>query len=184
MNKQELIKEYEGFREIWNNPGSMPALECFLRDLARLDEPEKPIIPQFVAEWYISTVEAGLDPLTEFTNAILTMGKHDGRNPRYNYDTGLYKWIKETPNAIQIVVNMHQFGYKVKQPLLYTVEIPNPNEIDGTKHVLAKDKNGVVRIAFISFTQLEEVKDFQLTEEEIKQDFEWAWQFAKPVEEN
>ncbi|WP_242258122.1 DUF1642 domain-containing protein [Streptococcus thoraltensis] len=74
-------------------------------------------------------------------------------------------------------------GYTVEQPLLYTVEIPNPNEIGGNKHVLAKDKNGVVRITFISFINWKEIEEFQLTEEEIKKDFEWAFQFAKPVEE-
>lgn len=83
--------------------------------------PGKVVVPQDVARWYAVTVETGHDPLVDFINLILTMGKYEGRNPNYNYDTGLYKWIKETPNAIQIVSNMHQFGYEVEKEQLYVV---------------------------------------------------------------
>lgn len=130
-------------------------------------------VPPFVAEWY---EENKMD--LEYNLYLYQISMYEETVDKSDF----FYWMQKSIKPIKTLINMHQFGYEVIKPQLYTVEIPNPNEIDGTKHVLAKDKNGVVRIAFISFTQLEEVKDFQLTEEEIKRDFEWAWQFAEPVE--
>lgn len=64
---------------------------------------------------------------------------------------------------------------------LYTVEIPNPNA--GGHVVLCKTSDGIVSIAFTGKARWQGCKNFQLTEAEIKQDFDWAWQFAKEVEE-
>lgn len=45
MNIQELIKEYEGV------PFSIVSINEVLEDLKQLDEPQKPVVPQFVADW-------------------------------------------------------------------------------------------------------------------------------------
>lgn len=45
MNKRELIKEYEGARF------AMVTVNSVLEDLKQLDEPQKPVVPQFVADW-------------------------------------------------------------------------------------------------------------------------------------
>lgn len=45
MNKQELIKEYEGA------PFSVVSINGVLEDLKQLDEPQKPVVPRFVADW-------------------------------------------------------------------------------------------------------------------------------------
>lgn len=69
----------------------------------------------------------------------------------------------------------------VEKEKLYTVEIPNPNGIDDTRHVLIKNKDGSVRLAFIPFKNFEEMDEFRLTEQEIRKDFDWAWQWKKEV---
>ena len=56
---------------------------------------------------------------------------------------------------------------------LYTVEIPNPN---GLVVCLERLERGKIALSTLG--------ESKLTEAEIKQDFEWAWQWAKPVEEN
>ena len=51
MNKQELIKKY---KELENGTFDIAALvvcQSILKDLKQLDEPEKPVVPQFVADW-------------------------------------------------------------------------------------------------------------------------------------
>ena len=85
---------------------------------------------------------------------------------------------------------MHQFGYEVQKEKLYTVEIPNPNAIGYSKIYLAKNKDGKVELfTWSGYTSIEfadnwkQEENAQLTESEIKEDFEWAWQFAKEVEQ-
>ena len=71
-------------------------------------------------------------------------------------------------------------GYEVEQEKLYTVEIPNPNI--NTHTILQKVGNGLVLITVAS-ARWSGWESSKLTESEIKQDFEWAWQWAKEVEE-
>ena len=71
-------------------------------------------------------------------------------------------------------------GYEVEQEKLYTVEIPNPNI--NTHTILQKVGNGLVLITVAS-ARWRGWESSKLTESEIKQDFEWAWQWAKEVEE-
>lgn len=61
---------------------------------------------------------------------------------------------------------------------LYKVVLPNPNST--ALFVIKKDVDGSPILQRISHTQ--ENSDYLfLTEEEIKTDFEWAWQFAERV---
>lgn len=76
---------------------------------------------------------------------------------------------------------MHQFGYTVEQEKLYTVEIPNPNSIGG-KLVLFKQQSTGRLILDMLNPNINKPKYLQLTESEIKQDFEWAFRWAKEVE--
>lgn len=53
MNKEDLIKKYEGLEGVWNANGAEIARQCFLRDLEQLNEIDmkKVTVPQSVAEW-------------------------------------------------------------------------------------------------------------------------------------
>ena len=51
MNKQELIKKYKNLEGVWNAEGAEQARQIFLQDLEQLDEPQKPVVPQFVANF-------------------------------------------------------------------------------------------------------------------------------------
>ncbi|HFR3976467.1 TPA: DUF1642 domain-containing protein, partial [Streptococcus suis] len=76
------------------------------------------------------------------------------------------------------------FGYEIEQEKLYTVEIPDPNATHNDVYILGRTLSGDISIWRINRDS--DIKnydsDFQLTESEIKQDFDWAWQFAKEVE--
>ena len=76
-------------------------------------------------------------------------------------------------------------GYEIEQEKLYTVVIPNPNN-EYSMNVLIRLPSSV-KIALVALhkpsTSYLKNKEYQLTEAEIKQDFEWAWDagFAKEV---
>ena len=51
MNYQELIEQYREYENALFDIGAKLACQSFLKDLEKLDEPEKVTIPQFVADW-------------------------------------------------------------------------------------------------------------------------------------
>ena len=117
MNKQELIKHIEG----------LPYTEGFFVDTVRigrsgllklinqLDGPQKPVVKQFVADWY-----------EEYKD-----------NLEYNIWSYIYNWERKEKsefknwlnvgrnNPIQTLVNMHQFGYTVEKEKRYLVKMKN-----------------------------------------------------------
>lgn len=68
-------------------------------------------------------------------------------------------------------------GYTVEKPKLYTVEIPN------AYHGSLGYSPTFDNFSFYNKQYATEIR-FELTEEEIRKDFEWAWEkkFAKEVE--
>lgn len=62
---------------------------------------------------------------------------------------------------------------------LYQVVLPNPNST--ALFVIKKDEDGNIIIQRITHSKKNSENTF-LTEEEIKKDFEWAWQFAERVQ--
>ena len=111
-------------------------------------------------------------------NSWLTDGKeHEFRKDEYEklgeeLDVEEFKLL-----LITAVIN----GYEVEQEKLYTVEIPNPNSAGG-KLVLFKQQSTGKLILDMLNPNINEPKYLHLTEAGIKQDFEWAWQWAKEVE--
>lgn len=192
MNIQELIeniKDLEGLTildKTINFDSEMIPKKEVLNIVNQIDEPvkppepepwapEKPVVPQFVADWYEEHI--GRD--FEYNLYILYVDYYEQK-----LEGNLKEWIGNGSKnkSIQTLVNMHQFGYEVKKEKLYTVELPNPNRAD-VSLVLGLYNDGKVAI-FAAFTDSWKYeKQYKLTEAEIKQDFEWAWQFAKEVEE-
>lgn len=174
MNIQELIENIrnidvvESFMSetIWVKRNDVLAL------VYQLDEPEKPVVPQYVADWY----EENKDDL-EYNLCKLCIDFHEQK-----LRADLYGWFNDDNNkSIETLVLMHKFGYEVEKEKLYTVEIPNPNGF--IRLVLCKDCDGKLFVATFSGGDCwETFGKCKLTESEIKKDFEWAWKFAKEVE--
>lgn len=113
MNKQELIGKYEYLN---HNFFRRVDTSEVLRDLKQLDEPEKVKIPQFVADWY----EEHKDDF-EF-NVWDWIAFRDELEKLENKE--FTSWINDCEgNPIQILVNMHQFGYEVEKEPKYTVKV-------------------------------------------------------------
>ena len=163
--------------------GFEKAKELALLHSNSLDEPEKPVVPQFVADLYESIKD---DFEYKVYELCLQYKQRGDELPQ-----GVAWWFGDSRNKpIETLVVMHKFGYEVQKEKLYTVEIPNPNDSGYSKIYLAKNKDGKVELfTWSGYTSIEfadnwkQEENAQLTESEIKKDFEWAWQFAKEVEE-
>ena len=137
MNKQELIKKYKRLEGVWDAPGAETARQIFLQDLDQLDEYQKVVVPQFVADWYEEnkdSFEANLyryaynipsvfdsDKLNEFERWFLTAGK----------------------KPFQTLVNMHQFGYEVEKEKRYRISMPKARNYKNHAQILC-EKDGKI----------------------------------------
>lgn len=73
-----------------------------------------------------------------------------------------------------------QFAKECKnEDQLYTVEFPNPNSDNHL--VLRKNFDGKVCVSLLHSEYWRGNESTRLTESEIKEGFDWAWQFAKEV---
>lgn len=129
----------------------------------------KPVVPQFVADWY----EEHKD---DFELSVQRLCVH-GCEPVRKIDA----WFDgDNTRPIETLVMMHKFGYEIEREKLYTVEIPNPRS--SVHYVLRKGSDGQVCINCYVEPNWRDHKSVQLTEAEIRKDFDWAWQFAEEVE--
>lgn len=179
MNKKEAIKEInnlEGLtildKTINFNSKMIPKKEVF-NIINQIDEPDKPVVPQSAADFYESIKDDFEDGVYE----LCVQFYEDESEP----STNLYRWFdRDDSKPIETLVKMKLFGYEVEKEKLYTVEIPNPNG-DSNRYGLCKVDGRIIIGSFVF--GLNKAVNAKLTESEIKEDFEWAWQFAKEVEE-
>ena len=112
MSVKELIEKYEYLNH-----------DCFrrvdtskvLKDLKQLDEQQKPVVPQFVADWY-----------EERKNNIDFEIWHYLHTFSSQKEDEFKKWMNKLGlKQIQTLVNMHQFGYEVEKEKRYTIRFKN-----------------------------------------------------------
>ena len=75
-------------------------------------------VPQFVADWYRMNKD-NLD------KNIAYLCSDWGKS---TIDDTLFNWMSNTDNFVQILVNMHQFGYEVEKEKRYLVNVKGVNE--------------------------------------------------------
>lgn len=137
-------------------------------DSIKLDQP-KPVVPQFVADW-IEICDM------RFVNLNYIFGE--------NCPEKVKEWASVYGNHKKMLQAL-LYGYTVEKEKLYTVVIPNPHEKQ-LSYVLMRQPNGNVIINVVHSSNLDLLKtdnDLQLTEEEIRKDFDWAWQWKKEMTE-
>ena len=138
----------------------------------RVEKPEKPVVPKFVVEWIEYYKKKGrklyyaLNHIHHDDELKLYINKQEGDYT----ETFARAWLAY-PNIT------------VEKEKLYTVEIPNPNSSRDAYTVLIKNGFNKIVMVKVYTDDWVNVKFYQLTEAEIKKDFEWAWKWAKPVEE-
>ena len=139
-----------------------------LNIINQLDQ-QKPVVPQFVAEWY----EEHKDKLEEELCYQIWLIRESGAETDFEY------WLAETENHIQTLINMHQFSYTVEKEKLYTVEI-----LGNKLYKMTSDNH--TRYRFYHKTEalpFYNIYDFssKLTESEVKASDERLWQWKKEV---
>ena len=166
MNKQEAIKELHCKKNQAENTyapnkwseghknGVCEGLKDSIKVVEQLDEPEKPVVPQFVAEWYEDNKDSFemniFELCVEFRNCRLD-------NPKLRF------WFQNTLNkGIQTLVNMHQFGYEVEKEKMYVVFQV------ATKEYLYTNVFGELRSACVSREFVEESEEYHFTQQKLE----------------
>ena len=108
MNKQEAIEKIEKRKSTlnsWEELTRNNALNEVLDIVRKIDEPEKPVVPQFVADWYE-------DHKDDFNYSLYDLCfKYSKR--KLNVD--LHKWFRDDDNKpFEVLVMMYKFGYVVE----------------------------------------------------------------------
>ena len=185
MNKQELIyelkrllakpSEIEGSDYNYGHNYGIRRAIIIAKQLdeqqPQMDKPEKPIVPQFVADW-IEWCKKNKITLLGADTAICNnknISPLDASGwAMKNQETFAKAWI---------------YGYEIEKEKLYTVEIPIANSPLGYHYVLRKTISGEIIIDSFFTNSWVNYDYCQLTESEIKKDHEWAWEYAKEVEQ-
>lgn len=149
MNKQELIKSYEDDRF------GMVSVGRVLKDLRQLDESQKVIIPQFVADWIETCKE---------NNIISLSGAFE--YAKEEVDTWLSDWKNQ-----EIFASAWIFGYEVEKEKRYYVRLKgvdeNYNYFNCIKHLNAW-----------CLTELKTDKKFRMTHTRKQlEDADFGWVF-------
>lgn len=159
MNKQEAIEEIKNLKGLTildktiNFDSEMIPKKKVLNIVKQLDEPEKPVVPQFVADWYEENKENfDKNLFTLIYNIVNAYTMDDLTN--YKEFTSLFedwmsndfkRWMSMAyeNGAITTLVNMNQFGYEVEKDKLYRVELPKfrffGKVADGEKRMVLAD---------------------------------------------
>lgn len=145
MNKQEAIREMnktfppEGFTALSTlvlYSGDIIDLKSKLTSIINQIEPEKPVIPQFVAEW----IEVCKEHLT--TSLYTAMNPNFMKENSQSFD--LILWIKKTSNQ-DLFARAWLDGYEVEEEKRYTARLKVVT-IKKAGYLNRHNKNGSITI--------------------------------------
>lgn len=168
MNKQEAIKKIEKEKSglnAWADLTRNRALNDALAIVRKINEPQKVVLPRFVAEWLEGCKRSGWN-----LQKALSRLDDDEKVGDWAYDENDYL-INE---KVEVFARAWLDGCEIEQEKLYTVEIPN----NGGTLVLARVHQSIKLV--------DGNKHFpgNFTKELIENaGFHWALKWAKPVEE-
>lgn len=125
----------------------------------------KPVVPQYVADWYEEHKDNFETNLFRAINLTPTVYR-EGELSEFQ------EWIvDEHTKPFQTLVNMHQFGYEVEKGPRYTIKIKG---IGGYSKYLNRDTK-TQKWFFASKTELERFRTYQTRKELEVNDFGWVF---------
>ena len=180
MNKQEAIERIKNIETLnINDIIAGKSVDMVIKNevldiISQINEPQKVVVPKFVAEWIKSHKESFSDVSAIDMYDNLTSGNRNG------YYREVWLWV--IAHHYDFIKAWHD-GYEVEKEKLYTVEMPDPYGIYKIRF-LYRNSVGNIRIGGDIYRDIFLNAETHLTEAEIKKDFEWAWNagFAKEVE--
>ena len=129
MNKQEAIEKIEGslMYEITRHIGKAVNIYDVIDIVKQIDELEKPVVPQFVADWY----EEHKDNFEYSVQCLCVQGCAPARQ--------IDAWFDKTKNKpIETLVMMHKFGYEVEKEKLYLASFRDTKQYLGWNEKLGE----------------------------------------------
>lgn len=139
MNKQETIEILDGERYAFPTDANREynkALNTAIEIINQIDEPEKPVVPQAVADW----IEVCKEHLT--TSLYTAMNPNFMKENSQSFD--LILWIKKTSNQ-DLFARAWLDGYEVEEEKLYTARLKVVT-IKAAGYLNRHNKNGSITI--------------------------------------
>ena len=145
--------------------------EVVLNLIEQLDEPEKVVIPEFVADW-ISQAKKWEYSISD------SMGHVTFYDDTTQYDKAM-RWARYNQN---IFARAWLDGYEIEKESLYFISFPTPNR--GNINMWRNTDTGSYYFAKSSNLIIQDGYKCAFTEKEIKSIDPRYWLFAEPVEES
>lgn len=126
---------------------------------------------KFIADWYEEHKH-------ELDTYIYTLCLHHDESELWEVtekENQMFKWLEKTDDFIQTLVRMHLFGYEIEKEPLYYIELPNLKNYKYSPQRICKNDNSENYFACGEYQN----HNYKFTKEEIMNNFEWAWQFAR-----
>jgi hypothetical protein len=155
MNKQELIERIEGLKNFFGNKAEYIEIDAAIKLIEQLDESQKMVVPQLVADWIETCKE---------NNIISLSGAFE--YAKEEVDTWLSDWKNQ-----EIFASAWIFGYEVEKEKRYYVRLKgvdeNYNYFNCIKHLNAW-----------CLTELKTDKKFRMTHTRKQlEDADFGWVF-------
>lgn len=126
MNKQELIEYCESLKGDLNKFINGVEVDKIIKGIEQLDEPQKPVVPQFVADWI---------KYCKFTHVDLQYALIVDDVYFYNYanqnDFSKLKEFLKTENNQENFARAWLDGYEIEKEKRYKVVMPNVSSSGG-----------------------------------------------------
>ena len=162
MNKQEVINK---LRDVIPYCGAVyddddtfvDGIEYAISVVQCLNEPERPSVPQFVADWYEDN-----EGDFEFNLYTLCLDYNN-----CEVDKKLSDWFCDKHNKpLETLVNMHQFGYEVEKEKLYTARL---KLISFKRYSYINRKKDEKRLFISDLDELTDVYQTHFTQAELEE---------------
>ena len=108
MNKQEFIERMRSLKNLFGNKCEYVEIEAVIELASELDEPQKPVVPQFVADWIEEAKKSCRD--------VFDLFEFDFTNKEVG------EWFLEE-KPFDLVARAWLDGYEVEKEKRYTVKM-------------------------------------------------------------
>lgn len=108
MKLSELIENYKRIAIFCDRTST----KSVILELQGLEKSQKPVVPQFVADWY----EKKKHDLNHYIWDYIYNWNHQE-------ESEFKRWMNCSITTFQTLVNMHQFGYEVEEEKRYLVKV-------------------------------------------------------------
>lgn len=159
MDKQELYKEVEDLDLFNIGIRKYVALNEVMYLIKQLDEPQKVVIPRFVADWITYSKDNG------YTLKYALYFSKEAENEE------VYEWVNESLNNQEIFALAWINGYEVEKKKKYSIRIKNL--MSGTAFL--KYDSVVERWYFGIYQSTDELRLYHTKDELAEGGFDWVF---------